>query len=427
MPAGKEKVMRSLFRSKWYPWLVILFSAFFLFYKYVLQVSPSVITQDLMRQFHLSGAGLGNLAATFFYAYLVVQLFAGPLLDRFSARVLTALAILLCALGEIEFARSTTLFQAMTARTVIGVGAAFATVSYLKVASLWFPPKQFAFVSGLLATAAMIGSMCGQLPFALMVVHFGWQSSLFYCGVFGIILAILFFLLVRTNSKHIPTELQQDLQYASFRDVLSVIKNKTNWYLMCYSGLAFSPLAVFAGLWGDSFLQTAYHITKPSAAALTSLSFLGLAIGAPVLGWWSDRSGKRFGVMVFGMLLSIVTLIVALYLPNIPRWVEGAALFFFGIGTGAFMLVFAVGKEINSLAMTATVIAFINTGDALIGTFTEPFIGKLLDVFGHGKMLRGVRYFGIRDYHDALIVLPVYLLIALYFLFLSKNKISLRI
>lgn len=412
-----------LLQSKSYPWIVITLCAFFLFYKYVLQVSPSVITTELMRRFHLDGAGLGNLAATFFYTYLIMQLFVGPLLDRFGARFLTALAILCCAIGTIWFSEANTLFQAIVARSLIGAGAAFATVSYLKIASMWFKPKQFAFVSGLLASAAMVGSMCGQLPFALMVVHFGWRESIFYSGVFGVLLAILFYVAVREN-RGTSAELNPDHHALNFKDILSVLKFTPNWYLMFYSGLAFSPLAVFAGLWGDSFLQTAFHLSKPDAAMLTSMSFLGLGLGAPFLGLLSDRLGNRFIVMMGGTTLSMIALLFALYFPTQSHVIEGTALFLFGFGTGGFMLVFSVGREVNPASMTATVSAFINTGDALIGTFSEPLLGKMLDVFGHGKMQHGVRYFSVHDYHQALILLPIYLLIAMGCLVLLRKTIK---
>src|SRR3990167_896726 len=286
--------MRRLLQSQSYPWIVITLSAFFLFYKYVLQVSPSVITHSLMRQYHLDGAGLGNLAATFFYSYLIAQLFVGPILDKLGTRLLTALAILLCAIGAIGFAEAKNFTEAVVSRSLIGVGAAFATVSYLKIAAIWFKPERFALVSGLLATAAMVGSMCGQLPFALMVVHFGWQASIFYCGLFGVVLSVLFYIIVRENNP--SANFQAKNTELKFRDVLSVLKSAPNWYLMFYSGLAFSPLAVFAGLWGDSFLQTAFHISKPDAAMLTSMSFLGLAVGAPLLGFVSERLSNRFTI-----------------------------------------------------------------------------------------------------------------------------------
>ncbi|GEM_PF-6425651 len=57
--------------STYYPWLIVLLCSTFAFYEFVLQVSPSVMTSDLMRVFHVNGAGLGNLAATYFYAYLI--------------------------------------------------------------------------------------------------------------------------------------------------------------------------------------------------------------------------------------------------------------------------------------------------------------------------------------------------------------------
>lgn len=52
-----------------YPWVVIALTAAFLFYKYILQVSPSIMTEDLMRVFHIQGTGLGNLAASFFILF----------------------------------------------------------------------------------------------------------------------------------------------------------------------------------------------------------------------------------------------------------------------------------------------------------------------------------------------------------------------
>src|ERR1700688_2593203 len=82
-----------------YPGLVISLCACFLFYKYVLQVYPSIITDQLMREFQLTGAGLGNLAATFYYAYMIAQLFVGVMLDKYSTRWITSAAIFSCALG----------------------------------------------------------------------------------------------------------------------------------------------------------------------------------------------------------------------------------------------------------------------------------------------------------------------------------------
>src|SRR5262245_52752289 len=133
--------MSILFKHYRYSLLVISLCACFLFYKYVLQVYPSIITEQLMREFNLTGAGLGNLAATFYYAFMVTQLFVGILLDKYSARWLTAGAIFSCSFGVLLFSQSDTLFIAELSRAMMGVGVAFATVAYMKLASAWFPPQ----------------------------------------------------------------------------------------------------------------------------------------------------------------------------------------------------------------------------------------------------------------------------------------------
>ncbi len=404
---------------KYYPWLVISFCAFFLFYKYILQVSPSVMTQELMSYFNVGGVGLGNLAAAYFYTYLVVQIFAGPLLDKYSPRLLMMGAVFISAIGIFEFSRASTLSHALFSRGLIGAGAAFATVGYLKMAAVWFKPRQFAFVAGLLATAAMIGSMAGQVPLALMVGHFGWQKSLMYIGFFGFLLSLAFFIFVRDNKeKPVAIRLEKATHHLKWRDFLEVLKHKHNWLLMFYGGFSFSPVAVFGGLWGNPFLEEAYHITRTQAATLTSMIFLGLAVGAPIFGFVSDRLGERYKMMFFGLFLSFMGILPALYMSHLPAWVVGACLFIFGFGTGAYMLVFTLGKEMNHILLAATVIALINTGDGILGAFTEPFIGKVLDFFWRGKIVDGVHYFTVHDFHFALSLLPLYIVGASFFLFL---------
>jgi MFS family permease len=186
------------------------------------------MTEDLMRVFQIQGTGLGNLAASFFYSFLVTQLFVGVLLDRYSPRLLTTIAILLCAIGIYIFSKANTVSIATWARVLMGVGAAFATVSYMKMTSLWFKPNQFAFVGGLLATAAMLGAVAGQVPLSFAVNSFGWRQSLSLCAEGGLILAGLFYFIVRDKPLEKLNE-TEPMEKFSFHDVWRVLNNKQNW------------------------------------------------------------------------------------------------------------------------------------------------------------------------------------------------------
>lgn len=404
-----------------YAVLVISLCACFLFYKYIVQNYPSIITGPLMQEFHLSGAGLGNLAATFYYTYLVTQLFVGILLDRFSTRFITSAAILSCALGVFFFSHSTQLVTAEFFRALMGVGVAFATVTYMKLAANWFPPEKYAFVSGLLATAAMAGAVFGQAPLSLIVNSLGWRTSLSLVGIVGIILSFLFLLTVR-DSPSVLNQTATEKHQTKLSDVIQVFKKKQNWLLTLYSGLAFSPIAVFGGLWGNPFLQTAYHLNKTQAASLISLIFLGLGIGSPILGLLSDKLGERRNVMLISTLLSCFSITLVVYCQSMNIWLLGFFLFVFGFCLGAYMLVFTMGKEYNHWSLTATVIAMINTSDALLDSITEPAIGKLLDIYWDGKWLNGVHSFSLSSYHVALSILPIYLLLATLTLFWINPK-----
>lgn len=405
-----------------YPWLVIALAAGFLFYKYILQVSPSIMTEDLMRVFQIQGTGLGNLAASFFYSFLITQLFVGVLLDRYSPRLLSAMAIFICAIGIYIFSKAHTLNTATWARVLMGVGAAFATVSYMKMTSLWFKPNQFAFVGGLLASAAMLGAIAGQVPLSFAVGAFGWRQSLYFCSVIGLILAGLFYLIVRDKPAGSMSERVDDK--ISFHDVWMVLSNKQNWLITLYSGLAFAPIDSFAGLWCIPFLKETYKVSHTQAAFLASFIFLGLAFGSPLLGLWSDRINKRLSVMLINAFVALVAVILIIYVNHFPLWLLGVLLFIFGFSTGAFMLGFALGRELNKITVAATIIALINTGDIIFSALTQPLIGKLLDAHWHGKLIAGMHYFSAIEYRYALSVLPAYLSLALILLFFIRESNS---
>lgn len=410
----------SSFLEHFYPWAIITLCAIFLFYKYVMQISPSVMTNQLMQTFHVHGTGLGNLAATFFYAYMITQLFVGMLLDRYSPRYLCSAALLVSAIGTYCFAHSHTLFYAEISRAMMGVGAAFATVCYMKMAANWFKPEKFAFISGLLTTAVMLGAIFAEAPLAWLIHEINWRNSLTLSACVGAITACLFYLVVRDHPDE-PSGQPTKKDHISWRDILNILTKRENWLLTFYSGLAFSPLAVFGGLWGNPFLHQLYHTSITQSASLISLAFLGLAAGGPILGYLSDRLNDRRTIILWGLVLSCCTITLVIY-TLLPIWLLGLFLFLFGFGTGAFMLAFAIGKESNPIALAATVIAMINTGDALFGATTEPLVGQFLDLQWNHQTLHGAPLFSTSSYQWAFLILPLYLVIAFILALFFERK-----
>lgn len=403
-------------------WSIWLLSALFMFYKYALEVSPSVMTGTLMNAFQISGMELGNLAASYFYAYLILQIPAGFMLDRFGPRKMTTLAITVCALGSMLFARAETLLTAEIGRFFIGAGAAFAAVNCLKLTANWFPFRQFAFMAGLMMTVAMFGAVGGQAPLAHFVQLFTWRSAMNYVGIAGLILAFIFWMTVRDKApNHRAEKMIVPPRISLLESLKKILKSPQSWWLSIYSGFAFAPVMVFGGLWGVPFLAEAYHLSGAIAASQVSLIFIGFGVGAPVFGYLSDRLGKRKGVMFWGTLGSLMTLSLVIYFPGFSLFLLSVLLFLFGFSISSFLLCFTMIREISAPLLAATAIGFMNAFDALFGAFSDPLAGRILDSQWTGATLDGARVFSVEAYQTAFLTLPIYLVIALVTLWKIKE------
>ncbi len=417
-PRSQDKKKRLVSIHAWVIWLL---SALFMFYKYALEVSPSVMTSTLMGTFHIDGAELGNLAACYFYAYLLFQIPAGLLLDKIGPRKVTTLAIALCALGSLVFAKADSLLVAGSGRFLTGAGAAFAAVNCLKLIANWFPTKQFAFMAGLMMTVAMLGAVGGQAPLAAFIDAMDWRYAMEFIGFAGLVLAALFWLTVRDLSpehkkeKHIVS---QNISF--FQSIKRVLKNRQAWWLSVYSGFAFAPVMIFGGLWGVSFISEAFEISSNISAQSVSLIFIGFAVGAPFFGWFSDWLGRRIIVMFWGTLLSLIMISAVIYAPGLSHSSLNLLLFLFGFCISSFLLCFTMIREISLPILAATAIGFMNAFDALFGAFSDPMTGKFLDMGWNGTMVDGARVFSVSAYKAAFLTLPAYLIISL--LTLSRIK-----
>lgn len=408
---NKEKT-----KTTFYPWLVWLLGASFFFYKYLVQVSPSVMTSELMESFHLQGAGLGNLSACYFYAYLMMQIPVGLLLDKWSPRLLTTLAILLCGLSTLVFACSHSLLLASVSRAFMGFGAAFAAVSCFKLTALWFPAKRFALVSGLCMTAAMLGAINGQMPLLYLIQAFDWRSALMIVGSLGATLSAIYYALIRDKVSTTQSE-----KPASSLRFGSILRNHQAWLLSLYSGLAFAPVSAFGGLWGLPFLEEAHRLSKTQAACAISFIFVGFAIGAPLWGYLSDAIKRRKPIMALGSALAALSLSLVLYSPIHHAQALNTLLLIFGLGASGFFISFAMIREVFPIALVATVLGFMNTFDTICEALTEPLVGALLDLTAKGPALSQVVHFSTQGYHWALALLPVYLVVALLILVFIKE------
>ncbi len=397
-------------------WIIWLLSALFMCYKYAIEVSPSLMTADLMRAFSLDGTAMGNLAAAYFYSYLIMQIPAGLLIDKWGPRRVTTVAIVLCALGAFVFSRAASISIALAGRLIAGTGAAFAAVNCFKLIANWFPTNKFAFMAGLMMTVGMLGAVGGQGPLSAFVRSLDWRTAMAIISGGGLLLALLFALIVKDRAPHHRKIALVPKNPSMLKNLKSLLRNPQSWYLSLYSGFAFAPVSAFGGLWGVPYLTQAFDVSPDLAAHASSLIFLGFAVGGPLFGWFSDRIGKRRPVMYWGTLIALICMSGAIYLTSLPFYLIAILLFLFGFSISSFLLCFTMIKEMHYASLAATSIGFMNAFDALFGAFSDPLTGKLLDKGWTGALSDGARIFPLSAYHWAFSLLVVYLVLSFLFI-----------
>lgn len=385
------------------------FAAAFFGYAFVQRVSPGVMVDELMRDFSVGAAILGNLSAFYFYTYASLQVVVGVLMDRIGPRRLMAAAAAFCACGSILFALADVVELAYFGRAAVGAGAAFGWVGVLTLAARWFPAKRFALLTGMGQVAGMVGAMIGQAPLAALIGISGWRGAMMVIAAAGLVLALGLWLFVRDGAA--PA--RRDSGGPLLMGLGGVLANPQTWLLALFGLACTGPMLAFTGLWGVPYMGAVYGLERTEAAAIMSVSYLGWMIGAPSIGWLSDHLGTRRPLMIGCSALAAVTLSVILYAPPMPLALLSALLILNGVGASAMVLSFCTAREHNPPDATGAVLGVINTAVVGSGALFQPVIGLLLDLQWDGTLVGGARLYDPHAYAIAFAVLPLGCMIGL--------------
>jgi predicted MFS family arabinose efflux permease len=391
-------------RGSFYPWLVWGLAALFYCYGFFHRVAPSVMVDELMTDFAVNAAVLGNLSAFYFYGYASLQLPIGVMVDHWGARRMLVGAALLCGIGSLIFAKADSLTMAYVGRLLIGAGAGFTWVGTLKLASQWLPPKRFALVTGMTLMSGMIGAVAGQAPLAAAVAAFGWRGTLSAAAFFAFGIAVLIWLIVRDKPSSVQKEARTQTD-GLLHGLKLTMKNPQSWYAAVYGGTMTAGILAFAGLWGVPYLMQVYGLERLAAAASTSLMLIGWGIGAPLAGWVSDHLGTRRVPMLISALSVLIILSIYIYVPDLPLEVTRTLLFLHGIFNGGMTVCFAAAREHNRPETAGATLGFVNTMVMASGAIFQPLIGWLLDANWDGVINAGNRVYSPEAYKMAFLSL----------------------
>jgi len=405
-------------------------AAFFYLTAFYLRTSPAVMTSELMRDFGIGAGQLGNLAAFYFYAYVLMQIPTGVLVDSWGARRLLIVGSLLAAAGCVIFGMTDNLGLASAGRAITGGATAVGWVVTLKLATHWFPARRFATLSGIGLMIGNLGALVAQVPLRILVENFGWRSVSIASGAVMVAMGVLAWAVVRDDpsargyQSHAPAALRSTghiplmTLVAGFKDVF---RYRNIWLIFIAQGGFVGGILSFAGLWGVPFLKLKYGIPLTSAAAVCSVMVVCFAAGCPTSGYLSDRLGKRKPVYLAGILTATIGWATLFFVPGLSLTLFAIVGGVTAFASGANVLAFAYGKESVPSKFLGTVSGAINVGNMLGPTLLQPGIGWMLDRQWGGQTVDGVRLYTAGNYQTAFLLVVGWCVVSCLLIALTRD------
>jgi nitrate/nitrite transporter NarK len=249
-----------------------------------------------------------------------------------------------------------------------------------KLFTIWFSPRKFATLAGILIAIGNLGAIGATSPLAWMSETFGWRHTCAGMAAITFLLAVGIYLVVR---DHPPQDTDVPPRPPSAEGVFSglrtVFSSGLFWRLAPLGFASYGTLITVQGLWGGPFLMHTYGMSKAAAGGILLAIPIGLACGAPFWGNWSDRLGRRKlpVLLVTGaMLLMFSSLIPGLQL---PRW--GLALQYWLLGfTGTCgTMLYAQVKETFPLSIAGTALTALNFFVIMGAAMLQHLMGIIMD------------------------------------------------
>ena len=309
-----------------------VFSLLFLFsgIAYLDRVNMSVAGKPIAHEFGLSPVALGYLFSSFLWAYVLMMLPGGRLIDRWGTHVMAPIAAAVWSAAQMATGMVGNFATMLIVRLGIGIGEApHAPISYGSVRA-WSPYTERGTAIAAISGGSSLGLALGAPAVAWLIHILSWRWSFIITGAIGFVWVVVWAALVSTPERtrwlpqaereHILAERTAGIAPPSHGGVgyLGLIRYPAMWGLFISQGCLVYTGYLYIS-WLPNYLQTARHLSMLNSGIYTSIPFLvALAVGIAA-NWAGDRlltaDAVRSGNRRYLVALSLFFMAAGLLIP----------------------------------------------------------------------------------------------------------------
>ena len=317
--------MKISHRRYWVFFLLFLFNAI----AYVDRVNMSVAGKPIAHEFGLSPIALGYLFSSFLWAYVLMMLPGGRLIDRWGTHIIASIATAVWSAAQMATGIVGSFATMLVARLGLGVGEApFAPVTYSSVRS-WSPYTERGTAIAAISAGSSLGLALGAPAVAWLIEALSWRWSFIITGLVGFVWVLVWLALVSTPERtrwlpqvereHILAGRDAGIAPPSHSGVgyLGLIRCPAMWGLFISQGCLVYTVYLYMS-WLPNYLQTARHVSMLSSGFYTAIPFLAASVVNIAANWAGDRlmtvdavrRGNRRYLVALCLLLTAVGLAI---------------------------------------------------------------------------------------------------------------------
>ncbi len=293
----------------------------------------------IAQEFHRSDKEIA-FSITLTLAFRPVGAFIfGLMADRYGRRLPLMLDLVFYSVVEVAtgFAHSFMVFLVLRALFGIGMGGEWGVGASLAMEKV--PPRLRGLLSGILQQGYALGYLLAAGCYFFVFPRWGWRPMFFIGG-----LPALLGLFVRFKVKE--SAVWKKTRHSNWGDLRRAILS--NWKLFLYLTLLMAAMNFASHGTQDmfpTFLKRFWKLASTQVAAITAISMVGAICGGTLVGFLSDRFGRR-RTMVTALVLAIACVPLWAYAPSLTLLVVGAFLIQFMV-QGAWGIIPAHLSELS--------------------------------------------------------------------------------
>jgi MFS transporter, ACS family, hexuronate transporter len=382
---------------RWYVAALIVASAVI---NYIDRQTLSIVAPVLTRELHISQTEYAAIVQSFLIAYTIMYLFSGPLVDRWGTKLSMTVFVVWWSIANIlhVFARSAVQLAAF--RFLLGIGEPGNYNAAARMTSEWYPPRERAFVNGLVNAGGAIGAMIAPPLVAWLTLQYGWRFAFVATGALGFVWVIAWIFLYHLPEKHpliTPDELAHIRTAPESAPAMPAATWRQLWGQREVWGLLLARFFSDAVWWFYLFWMPKYLVEQRSftlaeIGLVAWMPYLTADIGSVAGGWvsgWLVRPGApilraRYIPMAVGAFAMPFSIAIA--------WVHSstAAIALICMVTFFHMVWKAVLMTMtNDLYPTETVgsvAGIASLGSGLGGVLFMNLTGRIVEAFSYNTM-----------------------------------------